>query len=369
LRQNPWEADSSDDGIITIDELYQYIELNIARDRPEQHPHDWPFNVTPRNIEIARKPKTAGRAAPPPLAHADFFRMVRPLLSHGRIIPFLGLGVYGSGSLSPFKLSQALTENTGLKAEEQYALATAAEYLEHLYGNREHFLLQFRDILEEQSDQCGRMAIHDLILDMEPPWLVVSATYDRILESRLEDEGRPYVLVAHILRSSNDENTGKILVVRPGEPPSANICLADQVQLEKEDCIIYKVLGAPFLHDFADFIEPGLDLDTVVVTETDHITFMSRLENQYTQVPTAFSLPLRRRSLLFLGYTLDVWHYRLVGRVFGKSGFVKSANRPYAVRQPTSPMEELFWSRLDPIIIPVDSEAFAQTLRNAGSAT
>jgi hypothetical protein len=63
--------------------------------------------------------------------------------------------------------------------------------------------------------------------------------------------------------------------------------------------------------------------------------------------------------LLFLGYTLDVWHYRLVGRVFGKTEFVKSHNCPYAVRQPTSPMEELFRSRLDPIMIPLDSDMLA----------
>jgi hypothetical protein len=209
---------------------------------------------------------------------------------------------------------------------------------------------------------------------MKPPWLVVSATYNQVLESRLKNEHQSYVLVAHILRSSISKDRGKILVVDNGDGarPKGKICRADNLSLEDKDLkgkdrIIYKVLGSPFLHDPAQSgLAPGTVVDTVVVTETDHMAFLGSLDNQHTKVPEAFSLLFQNRSLLFLGYNLDVWHYRLVGQIFSQRGLVGTQKDPYMVRQPTSLIEQRFWGRLHAQMILSDSETFAQTLCNTG---
>ena len=78
----------------------------------------------------------------------------------------------------------------------------------------------------------------------------------------------------------------------------------------------------------------------------------------HTKVPTAFSLSFKNRYVLFMGYTLDVWQYRLVVPVFGRAG-----KRRFAVRQPTSAIEDLCWKRLGADLIPSDSDAFAKTIR------
>jgi len=74
-------------------------------------------------------------------------------------------------------------------------------------------------------------------------------------------------------------------------------------------------------------------------------------------VPDAVRRLFRDRTLLFLGYNLDVWHYRLVARVFGKA-----PGKAYAVRQPTSAIEWRFWRALGVDVMPTDPETFAATL-------
>ena len=92
------------------------------------------------------------------------------------------------------------------------------------------------------------------------------------------------------------------------------------------------------------------------------MTFIGRLENQHMKVPQAFCLPFKQRKLLFLGYSLDVWHYRLVLHIFCDEGNLKTAKKPFTVRQPASPMEEKFWDELQAHLILRTAESFAQEI-------
>jgi hypothetical protein len=142
-------------------------------------------------------------------------------------------------------------------------------------------------------------------------------------------------------------------VLRPQAEPE--ICLADKVNVGETEAIVYRPFGAPFLHELVD---PALELDTVVVTESDHVTFLSRLENQSTRIPTRLSVPLGRRPLLFLGYALDVWQYRLMMQVFQPAG-PRTGSVPRAVRVVGGVMEEIAWKRLSADVIRLDPNEFA----------
>jgi hypothetical protein len=350
-------ADSNGDGIVTIEELFQFIENHMAGE--EQRPQRWGFDVTPGDVVIARHARAGATPAPLEPLHPEFYRAVQPLLAQRRIIPFLGPGVYGDGPLSAFALSSAMSALAGLRTEEPYPLATTAEYLELMYNDRPTLLFEFRNMLLERKKQQKPPAVLNLLAAMEPPLLIISATYDDVLEQRLREANKRFVVVAHVLHSNNAEHDGKIVVVRCGGQPPVEMRNTDDLLLdESNELIIYKVMGSPFLNECAEL---PAGIDTVVVTETDHLTFLGRLENQHTNVPTAFSLPFKQRYPLFLGYSLDVWQYRLVMNVFGKM-----TKQPYAVRQPTTPIEELCWSGLHAKLIPSDPEAFAQTLQSAG---
>lgn len=364
------EADPNRDGVVTVEEIAQYIAEEIGRAAPERRPREWSFDAAPAAMEIVRRAGGAGAAIALQPEHKAFVASLEPELTRGKIIPFLGDGIYGSGPLSCFRVAGALATHAGLSADERYTIATAAEALEQQREDRSGFLEELREILAEQAAESRQPAVYDLILDRKPPWLVISATYDDQLERRLEAEGRPYVLVCHVVRSEGGRENGKLLVVRSKDHPdvqrdparAADICMSGDLLLdEARDCVIYKLLGSPSLHELPIARERGLD--TVVITETDHMTFLTRLENQHTTVPMAFSVPFQVRRLLFLGYNLDIWHYRLIGYIFSRSGFVRPKKRPFSVRTPTSPMEERFWKQFGAEMSSVDLPSLVRALR------
>ena len=350
------DVDLNHDGVITAEEVFRYTRDHM-KSKGAQPPEAYTFDIKTNDLVILKRPDVKGYGESLECPEPDLMKVVLPLFSRKVVIPFLGSGMYGSGPLSSYALSIALLDRAGLRAEENYAVATAAEYLERQYDDREQFLSSFREILEEQMSLVESTSVHDLILRMDPPLLVVSTLYDDILERQLRDLSRSYVVVSHVLHSRQGQHNGQILILR--YDPSTNlesieICMADELDLDDdESIIIYKVVGSPSIHDSLD---PTLEIDTVVATEYDHATFIFRLPDQQTSIPTAFSLPFRQRFLFFMGYTLDTWHYRLVAHLVGKNG----KRRRYTVRQPTSPIEHLSWRRLGAELIRFDPEAFAK---------
>jgi 4'-phosphopantetheinyl transferase EntD len=63
---------------------------------------------------------------------------------------------------------------------------------------------------------------------------------------------------------------------------------------------------------------------------------------------------------MVLGYTLDVWQYRLVMQVFQSVGMKQAKSTSFAIRQPGSNMEALAWRRLGIDIIQMEPNEFAE---------
>jgi hypothetical protein len=353
------EGDLNGDGIVTVDELFRFLEQQIpGPDRPRS----WAFEVVPSEIILARNKETTATSVPVATTDPGFITTVRPLMKAKQIIPFIGPGIYGSGPLSSFALSAALATRAELKTDEPTPLATAAQYLDHLRQDRTLLLQEFQEVLSKASQEPGRVGVHDLLCDLEPPILIVSATYDWMLEDRLLREGKPFVLVAHVLSSAGKEHDGEILVFRPGTETSVCYAAADAVPLDpKKERVIYKVMGSPSLSGFTD---PGLQIDTTVLTEMDHLTFLGRLEYQHTKMPDVFNQCFQSRKLLFLGYSLDIWQYRLVMSLIKRM----EVSKIYAVRQPKSAMETLCWDCLGARLIQADPESFIRSFRTNGLA-
>ena len=74
-----------------------------------------------------------------------------------------------------------------------------------------------------------------------------------------------------------------------------------------------------------------------------------------------------RDPLLFLGYTLDVWQYRLMMLVFQVANRDPSRIKTLAVRVPDDAIEEVAWNRLNAQLIRMDPSQFAREAQVAGS--
>ncbi len=298
-----------------------------------------------------------GQGAP----ELDYFESARDGLCDGTDVPFVGPGVYGDGPLGREALMDALAgEDVG---EEVQSIATAAEYRERYLGSREHLLRHLARLLSEQTARTEPLPIHDLLVGLERLPLVVSTCSDEVLENRLREAGRPFVLVSHVVRSYSGEHDGKVVVVPPeGEP---RFLPADELTLDEACTVVYKPVGSPYLNDRLD--EDG-EIDTVMITETDHVAFLQRLDNERTGVPKRFAIKFARRPLLFLGYALDVWQYRLMMHVFQSAHRQARRSTTIAVRRPGSVIEQLAWKRLNADLVPMDPNEFARAVLGGAAA-
>jgi hypothetical protein len=289
----------------------------------------------------------------------DYYENAFDKIRDGRGIPFLGPGVYGDGPLSNQALILALRQE--VTQEPEPCLATAAEFRERYLKRRGELLLRLSRIIHEQSAQAkaNMPKVYDMIAETPAPPLIVSATYDQLLVRHLERSGRSVVVVTHIVYSRDGEHDGKILLFHRQRDPE--ICLADRLDLSDAGLVIYNPLGSPLLNERLD---PDLGIDTVVITECDHLTFLGRLQNQHTQIPTRFNRLFQRWALLFIGYSLDVWHYRLVMQVFQSIGGRCKDSLTLAVRAPSTTMERLTWQRLGADLIALEPNAFAERVQS-----
>ena len=343
----------------------QNLNLIVAFFAFEDEPGLPRFDAMVKQVLLAHKERilaSQDRGAPV----LDFFGSARDALLEGRGIAVLGCGVYNDGPLNSQALAKALLKGNdggqGNVRSERLSLATAAEYRERLDTNREQFLKRFQKVLEQQSKEAIVSPVFDLLAGISSLRLVVSTLYDRILEDKLDLAGRKYVVVAHVLRSADNREDGKVILFRPGNKPE--LYKANDLHLLPDDCIVYKPLGSPFLHEGLD---PDLEIDTVVVTESDHAVFLQRLESPETGVPSPIAKRFMREPLLFLGYTLDVWQYRLMMLVFQVANRDPSRIKTLAVRVPDDAIEEVAWNRLNAQLIRMDPSQFAREAQVAGS--
>jgi hypothetical protein len=276
-------------------------------------------------------------------------------LRTGTRIPFIGPGIFGDGPLS----LAALGEGIGHACDAQVAdacLATLAEYCERHTGSREDLLNTARSVIEAQTRAATAGPVHQLLAALSDAPLIVSASLDRVLEESFKKRGLEFAVLSHVLRSMDEEFDGKILVERADG--SCFIEAAPELDLRGLGRVIYKPLGSPIL---PDSVEPDLGLDTAVLTETDHFRLFRLLQNQQTGVPPAVVKWLKRWELIYIGYSLDIWQFRLVTQLLQVIGRRASASTaPFAVRRSRDALETLSWRQLGARVIEMDPDQFAR---------
>jgi hypothetical protein len=306
-------------------------------------------------------------AADPNRAALDpkIIERARVELADGNRTPVLGCGIYGRGPLSSSALVKALRGDSQRNGDqrERMPLATAAEYYERTLS-RGDFLQYFSEIVSQQAAQVAASPMLDLLARSGRVKTFISATYDTLAEDRLRAGGRLCTMISHVLRLNGQrgENAaaqgdyqpaeGKVMVVRPGKAPE--FYWADSVPLDPEECVVYKPQGSavPTVIPDAD-----CEADTGVITETDYAVFLRYLGSRQTGVPASLMTRLRRAPLIFLGYTMDEWQYRLITLLFQSIG--RPDKRILSVRIPDNEVEKAAWGGLNACLIEMDPNQFA----------
>lgn len=244
------------------------------------------------------------------------YRAIWNLWKQGKVVPFLGAGAslacrppgaQWNPKLPAFlpsgvDLARCLADEAefpSLERHDREDLAKVSSYYADIVGRRP-LRERLRELLNGDY-QCG--PLHRFLASVPAPQVIVVTNYDTLVEQAFRELGKPYDLV--IFPADRKDIATSILWWRHGEevPRKENpkTLLLDL----SNTTVIYKIHGTT-MRETADW-------DNFVITEEDYIEFLSRMTTNVA-VPSLFYPYFRKRSFLFLGYSLRDWNFRVVLR-------------------------------------------------------
>ncbi|HEV7215973.1 MAG TPA: SIR2 family protein [Chloroflexota bacterium] len=272
------------------------------------------------------------------------------------IIPFLGsaasfVGAPADAALPSGKaFAQLLAEKSGYPGPVTDALTKVAQFLEEIPADRTFLLdeVMSRFLLGVPADYQSAFTEFLAHLPVEHmPRLFLTTNYDTLVERTLERRGLPYLAIAHVMRGS--KYSGRLVCYDTLDCPLDEAAILPVRRLEEQlldletrkpsRIIIYKMHGTALLAGSAGM------LDSVVLTENDYIEFLAG--DTFQKIPLTIVRALRANRLLFLGYALEDWNFRVLLRRIAMLQQQARAgqHRHWACTLNADDVETKFWER------------------------
>jgi hypothetical protein len=311
-------------------------ELGLEPGRPLQQLHAAILRQE-RSLDEPRRPSGAAATA----------QDVVDVLLEGRLVPVLGA--------ETGELARRLAERFDTPPDQGDTLVRAAQYVALMRGAGPLY-----DELHELVGVDARpTAVHRFFAALParlrargaPHQLLVTTSYDLMLERALLDAGEEFDVVSYL---ASGPNRGKFCHVPPDgdahviEVPNR---YATELDLAQRTVVLK-------LHGGID-AAPERAWESFVVTEDDYIDYLPSLDLA-AAVPVALAAHLRRSHFLFLGYGMRDWNLRVVlNRLWGGSTV---SYRSWAIAVSATPAEQAFWRARDIELQEADLEAYVGAL-------
>jgi hypothetical protein len=299
----------------------------------------------------------SARSKPPNDVIADCFR-------EGTVIPFLGAAASYVG-VDPQEVlpgGAQLAERFRNKLGETYPgpasdpLTKVTQYIEDEQGDRDYLLAQIAAIFYDGVAPEYMSSVIQFLMNIRPehvPPLIITTNYDPLIERVLIARGIPFLCVSHIIRGTK---AGRFLCYEKVGIPyeSSNILTQKEVDerlIEIDDetpdrtVILYKMHGTSQMKcskELALQLQKQQRIDSVVLTETDYIDFLAR--DFYSRMPISLLDRIRKNRLLFLGYSLMDWNFRVLLRRLESTRTTEAeSKRAWAILKNSDEVEAAFW--------------------------
>lgn len=292
----------------------------------------------------------------------DYDTLAR-LLKNGELIPFLGPGVLRlSGFPSP------AAPDMVKKIAEKFQCADFADFngtlsmiSQYCRGEkkltRKSIIDELRILMHQErgpghANQAGLPEpLYELLGDIAVPVLVVSTSYDDLLELAFCRKGKRFAVVSqYALHETGAANEMGNLSVqfsdKPGEPDKL-YSPEDISRLRLFDegySIIYKIFGHFSLGDgdkAAAYPRGKTGNTSPLLFEEEFFSFSRFLEKS---IPNHFIRKFQDSGFLFLGYDLHDWQDRLIAYVISKKW--KNCINSFSICQNPGSYERVFWKSL-----------------------
>jgi hypothetical protein len=248
-------------------------------------------------------------------------------------------------------------------------LMQVSSWVEHGLGDRPRLDEKLRKCLTEKP--LPPNALHKLLaaVGREQPMALITTNYDDLIELALDEYNVPFDLfVVAIDRSAAEAGVQGATLFRPagqnelkpvtGEQQLLNLELdAGEIRLKRT--VLFKIHGHIGRARKAD--------DTFVITEEDYVSFLGRMSSGNSVIPADLTPLMQSRRLLFLGYGLRDWNFRVLLDRLTRMRI--QAMRSYAIAYDIDPAESRLWDRRNVQVFRGDLNEFVPLLDAAWART
>lgn len=272
---------------------------------------------------------------------AEDLKLIINAIESGKCLAFLG-----AGACTPFKnnkgeeipglpvggqLAETLAERCQYTNGKDCDLLKVAEYFLYAYGGDREPLE--RAIREEIQKPCTPRPIHTVLAQLEKIKIVITTNYDGLLEQELLHYNRH--LLKHV-HNPNDSRSGHF------------------------DFSIFLEPGEVLLHKMHGSVEiPG----SMVVCESDYIKYLASFNDKDRGIPQNIRLLIPQSTLLFLGYGLGDWNFRVIWEgVLSSYASRNLRKESYALVKSPTHFQRRYWARRNVEIFDQDLTEFATQL-------
>jgi hypothetical protein len=300
------------------------------------------------------------------------YGIIANAMRNGQVVPFLGAGasLVNRPPNWDWNIDRAEFLPTGAELAAHLAdisefpsqdvadrsdLAKVASYCT-VAGPRCSLLEVLHNIFQRRFDPGP---LHRWLAAIDKPMLIVVTNYDLLLEQAFKTAKRPYDLV---VQPADQTSYGNAVLWWPnGQQEPEHIQPNSLIIDPAEKTVIYKMHGS--------VSEQGNNWDNFVITEEDYVDFLSRMSTKSSVVPKVFLDHFRRRSFLFLGYSLRDWNLRVILHKLGGFAWRPRAAgqdeglQSWAIQRDPTALERALWSKRMVNIYNKDIDSFVEKMR------
>jgi hypothetical protein len=250
-------------------------------------------------------------------------------------------------------------------------LMLVSSWVEHGTGDRPRLRSKLRAHLANEQQPLPYNSLHDLLarIAQQRPMAIITTNYDDLAELALAKWGVPFDLfVVAIDRPGAGARVQGATLFRPAagnelKPVTGEQELLD-VELDAGDVrlkrtVLFKIHG--------HIGRTRRTEDTFVITEEDYVSFLGRMGSENSVIPADLVNLMQSRTLLFLGYGLRDWNFRvLLDRL---TRMRLQAIRSYAIAYDIDPAESRLWDQRNVKVFTADLNEFVPLLDAAWAQT
>jgi hypothetical protein len=289
------------------------------------------------------------------------YRIIAECFRNHTIVPFLGsaasfVGAAGSRLPDAAGLAAILAEQSEYPGSPKDPLTKIAQYLEEVPADRSFLLDVIRSQFFEMPTADYQTAATGFLRRLAPPIrpkLVLTTNYDTLVERTLEAVGHHYITISHVLKGS--KYAGRLFCSESisGDAEPMILTLRDlEERLAELDAeriaytVVYKMHGTAYrCRGVTTNAQGDGIIDSVVLTENDYIEFFA--QDLFRRIPARIVEQLRIGRLLFVGYSLADWNFRVMLRKLQsiQKQQAGSLQRHWAFLLEPDDVEVRFWER------------------------